>query len=235
MVNTNDRAVRILSVTRSGRELGVVHKFQDLVNRTPWNGVGFSGDSEYVVGGAAHKAAHNIYVWDRSAGTLVKILEGPKDSLVDVDWHPQRALLASVSHTGAVYIWFTPTEEIWSAYAPGFEELEENVEYEEREDEFDAADQLAEQRHEEQAFVDVLGFGPRRPRARARAGAGAGAGAGARAGAGGAGAQTQAQAQAAPAPSATGERVVTTYRQDLDDEEGFVIPPKLEASVVDEV
>lgn len=40
-------------------------------------------------------------------------------------------------------MWFTPTAEIWSAYAPGFEELEENVEYEEREDEFDVVSNTA--------------------------------------------------------------------------------------------
>lgn len=106
-------------------DLNLHHKFQDLVNRTPWNGIGFSGDAEYVMGGecavlsargttsletsvwqrglayimtayadlairmhrigAAHKAAHNIYIWDRGAGALVKILEGPREPLVDVD------------------------------------------------------------------------------------------------------------------------------------------------------
>jgi COMPASS component SWD1 len=53
------------------------------VNRTPWNAIGFSGDAEYVMGGAAHKAAHNVFVWDRESGVLVKVLEGPRESLGD--------------------------------------------------------------------------------------------------------------------------------------------------------
>ena len=65
--------------------LRLEHRFQDLVNRTPWNAVKFSNDAEYVVGGAGHKAAHQIYVWDRANGSLAKILEGPKDCLDDLD------------------------------------------------------------------------------------------------------------------------------------------------------
>jgi hypothetical protein len=34
-------------------------------------------------------------------------------------------------------IWHCPTPERWGAFASGFEEVDENVEYEEREDEFD--------------------------------------------------------------------------------------------------
>ena len=83
----------------------VQHRFQDLVNRTPWNGCGFSRDGEYIIGGASfsprfsvetrltwswdlgagHKASHNIYIWDRESGGLIKILEGPKDPLEDLD------------------------------------------------------------------------------------------------------------------------------------------------------
>jgi len=31
------------------------------------------------------KAAHDIYIWERAVGSLIKILEGPKEELIDVD------------------------------------------------------------------------------------------------------------------------------------------------------
>ncbi|KAE8244063.1 hypothetical protein A4X13_0g6834 [Tilletia indica] len=142
-----------------------VHKLIDLVNRTPWNGIGWSGDGgEYVYAGAAHKASHNIYIWDMATGTLEKVLQGPKDPLVDVDWHPTRPVIASACSTGAVHFWFSKSEEAWSAYAPQFEELEENVQYEEREEEFDLEDQdelSRRKQDEEEALVDISGtFAP---------------------------------------------------------------------------
>lgn len=72
----------------------VLHKFQDLVNRTPWNGCGFSRDGDLIIGGAGHKASHNVYIWDSDSGGLIKILEGPKDPLEDLDvsfWVLERA------------------------------------------------------------------------------------------------------------------------------------------------
>jgi COMPASS component SWD1 len=89
---------------------------------------------------------------------LVKILEGPKEPLDDltvctlpvfssrnfilievfcIQWHPIRPVIASVSTYGNIHIWATSRDENWSAFAPDFIELEENLEYEEKEDEFD--------------------------------------------------------------------------------------------------
>ncbi|TKY90403.1 hypothetical protein EX895_000401 [Sporisorium graminicola] len=201
VVNCNDRAIRIVAVSStpnnaderdasggaarpskrlraSTLSLTLLHKIQDMIQRTAWNNVGFSPSSDYIFAGAAHKASHNVYVWDRTSGTLSKILEGPKDWSIGVDWHPARPMLASASNTGAIYVWFTPTEEIWSAYAPGFEELEENMEYEEREDEFDfidGKDDMDRLRQEEQeaAFVRIS-EGSARRMARGRQGMQAG-------------------------------------------------------------
>lgn len=52
-------------------------------------------------------------------------------------WHPIRPVIASVSTYGNIHIWATSRDENWSAFAPDFIELEENLEYEEKEDEFD--------------------------------------------------------------------------------------------------
>jgi hypothetical protein len=57
--------------------------------------------------------------------------------LTSLQWHPTRPVIASVGTSGEVHIWQTSSPDNWSAFAPGFEELEENVDYDEREDEFD--------------------------------------------------------------------------------------------------
>jgi COMPASS component SWD1 len=93
--------------------------------------------------------AHNVFVWDREAGALVKVLEGPREPLLDCSvskketqiadgqWHPTRPVVASVANSGDIHVWQTRSADNWAAFAAGFEELEENVEYDEREDEFD--------------------------------------------------------------------------------------------------
>lgn len=116
--------------------LTLFREFQDSITRVHWKAPCFSGDSEWVVGGSANKGEHKIYIWDR-AGHLVKILEGPKEALIDLAWHPVHPIVVSVSLAGLVYIWAKDYTENWSAFAPDFKELEENEEYVEREDEFD--------------------------------------------------------------------------------------------------
>jgi len=68
--------------------------------------------------------------------------------------------MTTVSDLGLVYIWTNPVVERWAAYAPGFEELEENAEYIEKEDEFDVVDakELDRRKQDEQnQYVDILG------------------------------------------------------------------------------
>ncbi|CAN1854927.1 Protein RBL [Linum perenne] len=116
--------------------LVLVREFQDTITKMHWKAPCFSGDGEWVIAGSASKGEHKIYIWDK-AGYLVKILEGPKEALIDLAWHPIHPIVVSVSLVGFVYIWAKDYTENWSAFAPDFKELEENEEYVEREDEFD--------------------------------------------------------------------------------------------------
>ena len=85
ILSSSDRALRVLTVNPLTGLLTPSHRFQDMINRTPWHAIGFSGDGEYVMGGAGHKMAHNVFIWDQAFGTLVKVLEGPRESLLDCD------------------------------------------------------------------------------------------------------------------------------------------------------
>ncbi|MBW0462736.1 hypothetical protein O181_002451 [Austropuccinia psidii MF-1] len=161
VLNANDRVIRVYSFRFLPGQIVpnmiLDHRFQDVIVRTPWQGCGFG--SEYVVAGAGHKDSHQIFIWDRSSGTLTKILEGPKDPLEAFDWHPTRPILASVSNIGLLHVWVTTVTENWSAYAPGFDELDENVEYREKEDEFDYEDESDVERRrkdEQERTVDIF-------------------------------------------------------------------------------
>jgi len=144
LVNTADRVIRVYNLkevleAESGKDIEPLQKLQDLVNKTMWKKCCFSGDGEYVCAGSARQ--HALYIWEKSVGNLVKILHGTKgEMLLDVVWHPVRPIVASIS-SGVISVWAQQQVENWSAFAPDFKELDENVDYEERESEFDIEDE----------------------------------------------------------------------------------------------
>jgi COMPASS component SWD1 len=170
--NSTDRIIRTLHIDPDLSSvdldpdvirLEVEHKFQDIVNRLSWNHVAFSGATgEYVA--ASTYMNHDVYVWERSQGSLVKILEGPKEELGVLEWHPTRPLVAACGlETGCIYQWSIIAPQKWSALAPDFVEVEENVDYIEGEDEFEVVD--AEEVHKrrldlEDEEIDVLTIEP---------------------------------------------------------------------------
>jgi COMPASS component SWD1 len=145
--------------------LEVEHKFQDVVNRLSWNHVAFSPSGDYVM--ASTLMNHDIYIWERGHGSLVKILEGPKEELGAVEWHPLRPFVAATGvESGRIYLWSVNTPQRWSALAPDFSEVEENIEYIEAEDEFDIhpIEELHKRRLDlEDEHVDVLTIDPAKP------------------------------------------------------------------------
>lgn len=155
LVNSSDRVIRTvlmpdlsqlgIDLEPSNIKLHVEHKFQDVVNRLSWNHVTFSSTGEFVT--ATTYMNPDVYVWERGHGSLVKILEGPREELGVVEWHPSRPMVVACGlESGCVYTWSIISPQKWSALAPDFGEVEENVEYVEREDEFDV--HPAEQVHQ---------------------------------------------------------------------------------------
>lgn len=170
VLNSSDRIVRTMHLPDLADpkldfdtlQLEIEHKFQDLVQKLSWNHVSFSPTGEYVT--ASTYMNHHIYVWERGQGSLVKILEGTKEELSVVEWHPFRPFVAAVGvDSGRVWLWSILQPQRWSALAPDFAEVEENVEYIEKEDEFDI--QPIEEIHkrrldQEDEEVDVLTIDP---------------------------------------------------------------------------
>jgi len=160
LLNSADRIIRVYNcadVLRAGIDGNPepVKRLQDLINKTTWKKCCFSGDGEYVCAGSAKQ--HHLYIWEKGVGNLVKILQGAKGvQLIDVVWHPFRPIVASISD-GVISIWAQRHVENWSAFQPEFKELDENVEYEERESEFDLEDEdkeKFEETKEEEVVVD---------------------------------------------------------------------------------
>ncbi|KAJ2778701.1 chromatin binding protein [Coemansia javaensis] len=153
VTSSADRILRVCDVHLPGQEarrgrprmvppdaepaITVAAKIQDIVNRVHWRQALFSASGDYIVSAIQHNAEHNIYIWDKQAGRLVKMLTGPNELLEDCAVHPLRPIYASVSTFGIIYMWTRVPQQKWNAFAPGFHELEENVVYDEREDSFD--------------------------------------------------------------------------------------------------
>lgn len=158
-INCSDRTIRQFSLNLKTMqeddsknlevELEQEHRYQDVINKLQWNCIFFSNNSaEYLVASTHGSSAHELYIWETSTGTLVRVLEGAEEELMDITWNFYNMSIASSGfETGSIYIWSIVIPPKWSALAPDFEEVEENVIYDEKEDEFDQVD-INEQQQE---------------------------------------------------------------------------------------
>ncbi|EGW31301.1 uncharacterized protein SPAPADRAFT_140583 [Spathaspora passalidarum NRRL Y-27907] len=166
-VNSSDRIIRqvnlpdLINISDANDwEFEIDHKYQDVVNRLQWNSMSYNHNGEFLVASTYGQSSHDLYVWETSMGSLIKILEGANEELIDVKWNYSRCTIGSIGlDSGAIYLWSVVFPQKWSALAPDFVEIEENIEYIEGEDEFDIIDdnELTKKRLEEEDFnVDVV-------------------------------------------------------------------------------
>lgn len=149
LVNSHDRCMRLFlrdqvlqgdsdrKAVGSPITIEPVTTFTEIVNKTQCISACFSSDSEYVVGGM-EGTEHKIHIWRTIDGHLELTLEGAREGVSQIQWHPLRGVIVSLGlGMGQVYIWAKNVTENWSAFATEFSELEANEEYVEAEDEFD--------------------------------------------------------------------------------------------------
>jgi WD40 repeat protein len=141
VINSADGALRLYSTAECWSAPESVERpnlvFQDIISKVKFASCDISGDGEYVVGGANGNVdnKYELYIWNTTTGALLDKLTGPPVQLYSVAWHPTRSFLAVAASDGMVDVWGPPIN--WTAFAPDFQALPANVEYVEREDEFD--------------------------------------------------------------------------------------------------
>eukprot|EP01124_Arcella_intermedia_P007290 TRINITY_DN14429_c0_g1_i1.p1 TRINITY_DN14429_c0_g1~~TRINITY_DN14429_c0_g1_i1.p1 ORF type:complete len:435 (-),score=121.28 TRINITY_DN14429_c0_g1_i1:8-1147(-) len=145
LVNSADKVIRLYNIDGA-----LCHELIDAINKVQWKICHFAGD-DYIVGASSDKQEHKIFIWSRESGQLHKILEGPNSEvIIDIAWHPTRPIIVSCTALGSIFVWSRQHTDTWSAFAPGFTELEENEEYIEAEDEFDVVDEQETKKKEQE-------------------------------------------------------------------------------------
>ena len=161
-----NRTLRILSVDFDEGKVLLKFKLQDAVDKYNWKCAGFSYhssfDASFTFAAAATKGRHLIYIWENSTSNLVHKIEGPKEELSQVLWSPIKPQLYSVGAlSGKIYNLGPQFPQKWAALVPNIEALETNIEYIEREDEFDLSpeDEITKNReHDESIELDLDSF-----------------------------------------------------------------------------
>ena len=115
--------------------------FANAASRGQWSAAAFSHDARFVAA-ASSGGAHELHVWERESGSLCRVAVGAEASkgVAQIVPHPTRAVFVVLGSNGVMYVWSRAFAEKWSAFEPGFVELDDNEEYVEREDEFDVAE-----------------------------------------------------------------------------------------------
>lgn len=165
ILNSTDGAIRLYDLRECWTTPEEVDKptwvFQDIDTKVQFRSCDFSGDGKLVLGAAnGPQKKYELYIWNTTTGDLVDKLTGAPVEIHCVAWHPTRSFLAVSASDGLVDVWGYQVN--WTAFAPFFQALTENIEYAECEDEFDIVENGKEEvkvqveAEDESPPVDVL-------------------------------------------------------------------------------
>jgi WD40 repeat protein len=165
LLNSADAAIRLYTTKDCWTTPEEIDKplrvFHDSSSQASFSSCDFSGDGGIVLGGVnGADKKYELYIWDATTGDLLDKLTGAPVAINSVAWHPTRSFLAIAANDGLVDVWGPRIN--WTAFAPDFQALTENVEYVECEDEFDIVEgtesvtNKKDELKDEDAKVDIL-------------------------------------------------------------------------------
>jgi WD40 repeat protein len=165
ILNCGDGAIRLYSTKDCWTTPENMGKpalvFQDLASKPKFISCDFSHNDKYILAGSnGDDNTYFLCIWSVETGELVDKLAGAPMMINSVAWHPARSLIAVASSDGLVDLWGPRVN--WTAFAPSFQALTENIEYVECEDEFDIFQGDSKKNQDEtmsdgeNALVDVL-------------------------------------------------------------------------------
>lgn len=97
-----DKSLQVIALNPADHSEDGFQEYEDPVNRIGWVDGDLSRNCEYLAGALADPREHKLYVWDLSNSALVKVIDGPKEDVVAMRWHPYQPVLVSVSVSGKV-------------------------------------------------------------------------------------------------------------------------------------
>ena len=101
--------------------------FANANSRGQWSAAAFSHDARFAVA-ASSGGAHELHVWRRESGEVRAVAVGAEASkgVAQIVPHPTRAVFVVLGSNGVMYVWSRAFAEKWSAFEPGFVELDDN-------------------------------------------------------------------------------------------------------------
>lgn len=161
-----NKSMRVVSID-SG-QIVLRFKLQDVVEKFIWKSAGFSQhmsfDATFIYAAASAKGRHVVNIWESSTGNVIHRLEGPQEEVNLALWSPIKPQLYTVGkQTGKIFVWGPQFPQKWAALVPNIEAIETNIEYIEREDEFDlpVEEEIRASRERDEATeLDLASFEP---------------------------------------------------------------------------
>ena len=133
MYNTDDLA------TTEEEEPEYREMYKDRVTETKYTCCIFDRNNEHVIFSSNQKKQCKLVIFELDNPEVKQELDGPSEPVDFLLFHPQQPVVYSCG-SPSIRMWTPTYENSWEQFYPGFQHLETNVEYIEREDEFDIDD-----------------------------------------------------------------------------------------------